>query len=85
MECAAIFGTPVLDILSKKIPDFYVMELSSFQLETTQSLQTATAVVLNVAPDHMDRYKSYEDYVNAALNVIHASIVIFAQRFFRFA
>jgi len=39
-----------------------VLELSSFQLETTQSLHTATSTVLNVTPDHMDRYATLADY-----------------------
>jgi UDP-N-acetylmuramoylalanine--D-glutamate ligase len=39
-----------------------VLELSSFQLETTHSLRTRTATVLNVTPDHLDRYDSLDDY-----------------------
>ena len=44
-----------LDLLDP-ISKLYVLELSSFQLETTESLQAAVATVLNVSPDHMDRY-----------------------------
>lgn len=64
-EVCGNIGTPVLDVLSKPQPDFYVIELSSFQLETTYSLTAATAVVLNVTPDHMDRYRDFEEYMNA--------------------
>lgn len=58
-------GEPVLNTLTHPLPDFYVSELSSFQLETTYSLKPHTAVVLNVCQDHMDRYDSYEDYCQA--------------------
>lgn len=49
-------GVPVLEVLSEAAPDYYVMELSSFQLETTQSLNACAAVILNISADHMDRY-----------------------------
>ncbi|MCH9769355.1 MAG: UDP-N-acetylmuramoyl-L-alanine--D-glutamate ligase, partial [Gammaproteobacteria bacterium] len=58
-------GTPVLDVLQQSVPDYYVLELSSFQLETLQSLQPLAAVVLNVSPDHMDRYASSAEYLQA--------------------
>ena len=63
-------GYAALDMLEQPVPDVYVMELSSFQLETTQSLQAVAAVVLNVSEDHMDRYDSYADYA-AAKQVIY--------------
>jgi UDP-N-acetylmuramoylalanine--D-glutamate ligase len=49
-------GQPVLDFLTEGSPDLYVLELSSFQLETTYSLQAASAVLLNLSEDHLDRY-----------------------------
>lgn len=55
-------GTPVLDLLGEGEPDLYVVELSSFQLETTKSLAPEAAVVLNVSPDHMDRYATLDHY-----------------------
>jgi UDP-N-acetylmuramoylalanine--D-glutamate ligase len=55
-------GEPALDLLQHSTPDLYVLELSSFQLETTRSLRTVTSTVLNVTPDHMDRYPSLEAY-----------------------
>ena len=58
-------GKPVLDQLSSSQSDYYVIELSSFQLETTYSLNPITATVLNVSPDHMDRYDQYSDYIHA--------------------
>ncbi|WP_193073707.1 UDP-N-acetylmuramoyl-L-alanine--D-glutamate ligase [Pseudomonas sp. FME51] len=54
-------GTPALDLLDEKA-DLYVLELSSFQLETTQMLNAAVAVVLNVSEDHMDRYAGLAAY-----------------------
>ena len=57
-------GMPALDLLSDSSPDLYVLELSSFQLETTYSLNAHASVVLNVSPDHMDRYSSLKDYAN---------------------
>ena len=55
-------GRPALDLLDEPVPDLYVLELSSFQLETTHSLRTAAATVLNVTPDHMDRYATLQEY-----------------------
>ena len=63
-------GIPALDFLTQSVPDVYVMELSSFQLETTHSLQAKAATVLNVSEDHMDRYDSYADYA-AAKQVVY--------------
>ncbi len=58
-------GRPVLDALSMESPDFYVIELSSFQLERTYSLKTNAAVILNLTLDHMDRYVDISDYLAA--------------------
>jgi len=54
-------GVPVLDSLDDDI-DLYVLELSSFQLETLQSLPMKAAVVLNVSADHLDRYENLAVY-----------------------
>ena len=58
-------GTPALDLLTDNEPDLYVLELSSFQLETLHSLRPQAAVVLNVSDDHLDRYRDLQDYANA--------------------
>ena len=58
-------GTPVLELLKDSEPDVYVLELSSFQLETTFSLRAHASVILNVSPDHMDRYSSLDEYAQA--------------------
>ena len=62
-------GEPALDLLERSVPALYVLELSSFQLETTHSLRTVTAAVLNVTPDHMDRYDSVADYAAAKARI----------------
>ena len=58
-------GTPVLDLLDDARHDWYVLELSSFQLETTRSLKAKVAAILNISDDHMDRYDSQQAYVSA--------------------
>lgn len=58
-------GKPVLDLLDEPIPDFYVLEISSFQLETTYSLHPKLASILNISPDHLDRHKTLAAYVQA--------------------
>lgn len=58
-------GTPALDLLTQENPDFYVLELSSFQLELVSSLNAIAAVTLNVSADHMDRYADLESYAAA--------------------
>ncbi len=66
---AGNIGLPVLDILNMDTPDAIVLELSSFQLETTHRLNVAAAVVLNVTEDHMDRYASFADYAAAKARI----------------
>lgn len=63
---AGNIGLPVLDALSAaQQVDVWILELSSFQLETTHSLRAKIAVNLNVTEDHMDRYESLDDYAMA--------------------
>jgi UDP-N-acetylmuramoylalanine--D-glutamate ligase len=62
-------GEPALDLLEQPTPDLYVLELSSFQLETTTSLTLEAAVVLNVTADHLDRYASVADYADAKARI----------------
>ena len=61
-------GTPALDLLEQSA-DFYVLELSSYQLETTSSLRPRVAALLNLCEDHLDRYPSYQDYIDAKLRI----------------
>ncbi|HEX9802495.1 MAG TPA: UDP-N-acetylmuramoyl-L-alanine--D-glutamate ligase [Gammaproteobacteria bacterium] len=55
-------GTPVLELLAQPAPELYVLELSSFQLEVTSSLNCRAAVVLNVSEDHLDRHGDIASY-----------------------
>ena len=62
-------GTPALDLLKPHEPDLYVLELSSFQLEITDSLACVAATVLNLSPDHMDRYPDMKAYAAAKARI----------------
>ena len=64
VEVGGNIGTPALDLLGRGA-DLYVLELSSFQLETTEELNALAATVLNVSDDHMDRYPSKMAYFQA--------------------
>jgi UDP-N-acetylmuramoylalanine--D-glutamate ligase len=57
-------GRPALDLLADE-PELYVLELSSFQLERSETLGLALATVLNISADHLDRYASLTDYHRA--------------------
>ena len=66
----------VLDVLMQrdgKQPDVWVLELSSFQLETTASLNADAATVLNISEDHMDRYSDMSEYIAAKARIFRAN------------
>src|SRR5437016_6914849 len=59
-------GTPAISLAERAKPEtVIVLEVSSFQLETIQSFRPKLAVVLNVTPDHLDRHRTFEVYVDA--------------------
>jgi UDP-N-acetylmuramoylalanine--D-glutamate ligase len=66
---AGNIGLPVLEALMMDVPDVYVLELSSFQLETTESLVLDAATMLNLSEDHMDRYETFQDYAIAKARI----------------
>jgi len=68
---AGNIGLPVLDALMMSVPDVYVLELSSFQLETTESLVLDAATMLNLTEDHMDRYETFQDYAIAKARIFY--------------
>jgi UDP-N-acetylmuramoylalanine--D-glutamate ligase len=70
---AGNIGLPVLDTLLEEIPDIYVLELSSFQLETTSSLDADAATVLNITEDHLDRYAGLAEYAAAKERIFQGS------------
>lgn len=61
-------GVPALSLLNEDY-ELFVLELSSFQLETTYSLRAKAATILNISEDHMDRYASIADYRLAKLRI----------------
>jgi UDP-N-acetylmuramoylalanine--D-glutamate ligase len=76
-EMGGNLGTPALDLLKDFSAQVFVLELSSFQLETTYSLAPKVAAILNVTPDHMDRYDTVEDYRSAKLRIYsHCEIAV---------
>jgi UDP-N-acetylmuramoylalanine--D-glutamate ligase len=66
---AGNIGTPILDVIDAEPGTLFVLELSSFQLETIDLLSADIAVCLNITPDHLDRYDSYSDYKSAKLKI----------------
>jgi UDP-N-acetylmuramoylalanine--D-glutamate ligase len=69
-------GLPALDLLKPGV-ELYVLELSSFQLESTVSLAPRAATVLNVCADHMDRYASLDEYAAAKARILrHTEVAV---------
>ena len=75
------FGTPALELLDENNEaDLYVLELSSFQLDTTYHMNAAVSVVLNISPDHMDRYESLQDYIASKQKIFNGNGVMIINR-----
>ena len=65
-HAAGNIGTPLIDFVEDSTPeDIHVVELSSFQLEAVHEFRPQIGSILNLTPDHMDRYRSFEDYIAA--------------------
>jgi UDP-N-acetylmuramoylalanine--D-glutamate ligase len=63
-------GTPLIDYAAgDRRADLAVVEVSSFQLDTMEIFCPRVALLLNISPDHLDRYPSYEDYVASKLKI----------------
>jgi UDP-N-acetylmuramoylalanine--D-glutamate ligase len=62
---AGNIGNPFIDLVDRKRIDYFVVELSSFQLETIELFRPYISVLLNVTPDHMDRYSGFNAYAEA--------------------
>ncbi len=80
VEVAGNIGPAVLNALMRRedsgtLPQAWVLEVSSFQLETTQSLEPDAAVVLNVSEDHFDRYSGMRDYAAAKARIFKGTRV----------
>lgn len=67
-RAAGNLGAPVLALVGEPL-DFAVLEVSSFQLETTDAFRPAVSVVLNITPDHLDRHGSLEAYTAAKARI----------------
>lgn len=72
-------GIPALDLLVQRA-DAYVLELSSFQLETTSSLRAKAATILNLSEDHLDRYDDMSDYLAAKQRIYEGAEHILVNR-----
>jgi UDP-N-acetylmuramoylalanine--D-glutamate ligase len=67
---AGNIGTPLIDYVSAGWKaDIAVVEVSSFQLDTMEEFRPLVSVVLNISPDHLDRYPNYEAYVQSKLRI----------------
>jgi UDP-N-acetylmuramoylalanine--D-glutamate ligase len=63
-------GTPVISLAGQSAPDtMVVLEISSFQLETIQEFRPWIAAILNITPDHLDRHRTFQTYVDAKARI----------------
>jgi UDP-N-acetylmuramoylalanine--D-glutamate ligase len=69
VAAAGNVGEPALDLVGQPL-DVAVLEVSSFQLETTESFRPRVAVILNLSPDHLDRHGSFEAYRDAKARIL---------------
>jgi len=68
-------GTPLVSLVESSAEDTWsVVELSSFQLESAPTFRPDIAVILNITPDHLDRYASFEAYTQAKLNIFENQV-----------
>jgi UDP-N-acetylmuramoylalanine--D-glutamate ligase len=65
-HAAGNIGTPLIDFVEDSTPaDIHVVELSSFQLEAVHEFRPRIGSILNLTPDHMDRYENFDGYISA--------------------
>ena len=55
-------GVPFIGLLDKEPVDYFVLEISTFQLEGIKTFRPYIAMILNITPDHLDRHKTFEEY-----------------------
>ena len=66
------YGIAMCRVLASRQPEYFVLELSSFQLEKVNTFRADIAIILNVTPDHLDRYEYNMDlYVKAKMNIVN--------------
>src|SRR5438128_2637593 len=66
---AGNIGAPLIAAVDAETPRAYVLELSSFQLESVETFHANVALLLNVTPDHMDRYTTFDEYAAAKYSI----------------
>lgn len=68
--CGGNIGVSALSLLNKPTPDYYLLELSSFQLEVAQHYKIFCGAILNISEDHLDRHKTFTDYFNCKISLV---------------
>jgi len=63
------YGKPALSYNSKSIKNIYILELSSYQIEYSKFLKFHACAVLNISPDHLQRHKTFSNYINIKLRI----------------
>ena len=62
-------GIPVLNLISDKTANYYVIEASSFQLELVKNIKPNISILTNLSPDHLDWHGSYKKYIHSKENL----------------
>ena len=70
VKLAGNIGKPILSIKNIKSKTIFVIEASSYQLEYSKIFQSKYAVILNIAPDHLERHKTINNYVKAKFKIL---------------
>lgn len=76
----ANLGEPALDLLTHDVPDLYVLELSSFQLQRTRRLPAQVAVLLNISADHLDWHRDEREYREAKYRILREAETVVVNR-----
>jgi len=83
VEVAGNIGTPCLDVLDNAVK-LYVLEVSSYQLELATALPLKVAALLNLSPDHLDRYRTEQDYYTTKGNIYNNCEIAVVNRSVKF-
>ena len=66
------YGKPVLNFKNNSNKNYYVLELSSYQIEYSKFLKSHSCTVLNITPDHLDRHRNFSNYINIKLKIFNS-------------
>ena len=72
MKLVGNIGNPILSTKNIKPRTIFVVEVSSYQLEYSQIFQSKYAVILNISPDHLERHKTVNKYVQAKIKILNS-------------